>query len=209
VLRSGRERRRITLSRLSRETKVREEIWEALEENDLSRWPNGIYARSLIRQYAERVDLDAEGLVNEFCRHFANGDRRRQTIIREVAELIAHRGELDDPEGPSGVRRRFGDVPAESSPWIDVLKNRAVPAAIAATDLGAVVLLGRLASLVFATSFWPTTAVVALGYHVTVTLTGRRTLGARLVDWARTRVRFSSLERAVGTWNVPDRYIRD
>ena len=73
VLRAYRERRNISLAQLYQETKVSPQIWMALEENDFSRWPTRIYARSWIRQYAKRVGLDPEELVNEFCRLFPQG----------------------------------------------------------------------------------------------------------------------------------------
>ena len=62
----------------------------ALEENDFSGWPTRIYARSWIRQYAKRVGLDPEELVNEFCRLFQHGDRRTETLMRECAVVLGH-----------------------------------------------------------------------------------------------------------------------
>ena len=59
VLRAGRERQEISLAHLSAETKVSPQIWMALEENDFSRWPTRIYARSLMREYAKRVSTVA------------------------------------------------------------------------------------------------------------------------------------------------------
>jgi transcriptional regulator with XRE-family HTH domain len=90
VLRAYRERRNISLAQLSQETKVSPQIWMDLEENDFSRWPTRIYARSWIRQYATRVGLDPEELVNEFCRLFQNGDRRTETLLRECAAVLGH-----------------------------------------------------------------------------------------------------------------------
>ena len=90
VLRAYRERRNISLAQLYQETKVSPQIWMALEENDFSRWPTRIYARSWIRQYAKRVGLDPEELVNEFCRLFQHGDRRTETLLRECAAVLGH-----------------------------------------------------------------------------------------------------------------------
>jgi hypothetical protein len=90
VLRASRERCNISLAQLSAQTKVSPEIWMALEENDFSRWPTRLYARSLIRQYAKRVGLDAEDLVNEFCRLFPQGDRRTESLMRECAAVFGH-----------------------------------------------------------------------------------------------------------------------
>jgi hypothetical protein len=90
VLRASRERCNISLAQLSAQTKVSPEIWMALEENDFSRWPTRLYARSLIRQYAKRIGLDAEDLVNEFCRLFPQGDRRTESLMRECAAVVGH-----------------------------------------------------------------------------------------------------------------------
>jgi len=121
VLRAGRERRCVSLEVLCRETKVRPEIWEALEANDLAAWPAGIYARSLIRQYAERVDLDPEALVNEFCRLFPNGDRRAEPLFREYAAIVAH--ELAFRETASTPARRAGDT-GLSQTWLEAVRVR-------------------------------------------------------------------------------------
>lgn len=124
VLRAGRERRHVSLEVLSRETRVRREVWEALEANDFAAWPRGIYARSLIRQYAERVDLDPDGLVNEFCRLFPNGDRRSEPLFREYAAIIAH--ELSYREPLSAPCRRVGDVsprPADRAVAVDAMER--------------------------------------------------------------------------------------
>ena len=58
VLRAARERRGVTLKQLALETKLSVELWEGLEENDLSRWPKRVFARSYVRDYALRVGLD-------------------------------------------------------------------------------------------------------------------------------------------------------
>ena len=73
VLRAARERRGVTLRQLAAETKLSVELWEALEENNLARWPKRVFARSYVRDYAERIGLDPDEVVNEFCRLFPNG----------------------------------------------------------------------------------------------------------------------------------------
>jgi hypothetical protein len=110
ALRAGRERRKVPLAQIIEKTKVSPELWRALEEDDLSRWPTRIYARSLIRQYAEEVGLDPEELVNEFCRLFPHGDRRADTLLRGHAGLVGH--DLDwrsDPVGGEPPKRRAAD----------------------------------------------------------------------------------------------------
>ena len=89
-LRRVRVQRGISLDRLAVETKVSVEMWSALERNDLSRWPTGIYARSYVRAYALHVGLDPEAIVDDFCRCFPQGDRRVERLVREQAALVGH-----------------------------------------------------------------------------------------------------------------------
>jgi hypothetical protein len=118
VLRVGRERRKVTIEQLTAETKVRPEIWRALEANDLSRFPTGIYSRNLVRHYARRVDLDPEELVNEFCRLFPNGNRRAAPTMRAYSAIVGNGGRgYTEPASPG---RRAGDPPPVSS-WRDVI----------------------------------------------------------------------------------------
>jgi hypothetical protein len=131
VLRAGRERRRVSLGDLCRETKVRPEIWEALEANDLSAWPTGIYARSLIRQYAERVDLHPNALVDEFCRLFPNGDRRAAPLLREFAAIVAH--DLAYREAASTPTRRAGDTGLPPT-WLEAARVRVTGDCVAMLD---------------------------------------------------------------------------
>lgn len=147
VLRAGRERRRVSLARICDETNVSPDIWIGLEENNFSRWPTRIYARNLIRQYAERVGLNPEELVNDFCRLFPCGDRRAESLIREHAALIGHRLEWrEDPPSRYGPpRRRAGDGAAAETPsTCGFLRERA--ASIIADAVG---ILDALTVLVF------------------------------------------------------------
>jgi transcriptional regulator with XRE-family HTH domain len=69
-LRRERERRGITLQDIATRTKIGAALFAALERNDFSRWPGGIYRRSFVRAYAEAVGLDAERTVANFVRLF-------------------------------------------------------------------------------------------------------------------------------------------
>ena len=69
-LRSHRERRGIDLSTIAQTTKIRAGIFEALERDDTSRWPPGIFRRAFIRAYATAVGLDPESTLTEFLERF-------------------------------------------------------------------------------------------------------------------------------------------
>jgi cytoskeleton protein RodZ len=88
-LRRHRERNRIPLEEISRDTRVKLELLEGLEKNDLSQWPRGLYARAYIRAYAAAIGLDGADAVDEFCRLFPHGDRRAEPVIREIAAIVA------------------------------------------------------------------------------------------------------------------------
>ena len=90
-LRRVRIQRGISIQQIAIETNVSASLWEALESNDLSRWPTGIYARSYVRSYAKAIGADVESTVDEFCRCFPHGDRRAEFVIRGQAEIVGHR----------------------------------------------------------------------------------------------------------------------
>ena len=69
-LRQARERRGISLRQVSANTKIAAGALEALERNDISKLPGGIFSRSFVRSYAVEVGLDPDGTVNEFLERF-------------------------------------------------------------------------------------------------------------------------------------------
>jgi cytoskeleton protein RodZ len=69
-LREARERRGVTLRQLANTTKISVSALEALERNDLSRLPGGIFSRAFVRSYASEVGLDPEETVREFLAQF-------------------------------------------------------------------------------------------------------------------------------------------
>ena len=80
----------ISLYQIAEATKVSAVLWSGLERNDFSRWPNGIFARAYVRQYACAIGLDPEATVDEFCRWFPQGDRRAECLVRGQAKIVGH-----------------------------------------------------------------------------------------------------------------------
>ena len=107
-LRRHRERNQISLEQIGKATRVKIDLFEAFERNDLSAWPRGLYARAWIRGYATLVGLDAIDTVDEFCRLFPHGDRRMGKAVQEVAAIVAHPSEYRDDIAPEEDRRRDG-----------------------------------------------------------------------------------------------------
>ena len=88
-LRRYRQKCGISLDEIVAETLVRREYLDAFEQNDLTHWPKGLYARAWIRAYASAVGLDPIDTVNEFCRLFPQGDRRLQPTMEQMASIVA------------------------------------------------------------------------------------------------------------------------
>ena len=69
-LREAREHRGLSLRVIADATKISVRALEALEENDISRLPGGIFSRSFVRAYAVEVGLDPEQTIAEFITRF-------------------------------------------------------------------------------------------------------------------------------------------
>jgi cytoskeletal protein RodZ len=70
MLRRAREARGISLRQIALVTKISAAALEALERNDISRLPGGIFSRAIVRSYALEVGLDAEVAVRDFIALF-------------------------------------------------------------------------------------------------------------------------------------------
>lgn len=179
VLRAARERRGVSLKQLALETKLSAELWEGLEENDLSRWPKRVYARSYVRDYALRVGLDGDEVVNEFCRLFPEwGDRRAEGVIREQAHIISH--ELTWEDLPAPEERRASERAAQAAPgFFGRHRERLIAAAI---DVNATFGLGWL-GVVVGFDYWPSVAIAAVSYTVLGTSFMGRSFGLVASQW--------------------------
>ena len=72
-LRQARERRGVSLRQIAASTKISLAVLEALERNDVSRLPGGIFTRAFLRSYAAEIGLDPEETVREFLARFDQG----------------------------------------------------------------------------------------------------------------------------------------
>jgi hypothetical protein len=113
-LRRHRQRNQISLDEIAAATRVKRELLEGLENNDLAGWPHGLYARAWIRGYATVVGLDPNDAVDEFCRLYPQGDRRGHGTIKEIASIVATTSEYKDEY--SGPRRRASDIESTELP---------------------------------------------------------------------------------------------
>ena len=122
-LRRHRERNLISLEEIASHTRIKRDLLAALERNDLSEWPRGLYARAWMRAYASAIGVDAIDTVDEFCRLFPQGDRRVQPTIQEIAAIVASPSEYrDEFKGISEVDRRGGAL-RSTAPQINMMSK--------------------------------------------------------------------------------------
>jgi len=177
-LRAERERRGISLDTIASVTKVSADLWDGLERNDFSRWPSGIFARAFVRDYARAIGVDADEVVNEFCRLFPIGDRRASRLIQAQAELIGH--SLTYAE--AGGLPIEGDRRAPVEPPPEQRRAKFTPRSMAATiDACSTLGLAAAGSALFHVPFWGVTGLICPLYYAFSIVTLGRTPGQRLV----------------------------
>jgi transcriptional regulator with XRE-family HTH domain len=189
-LRRIRQQRGIPLQEIADRTNVDVELWDAMERNDFSRWPSGISARAFVREYARVIGVDPESAVDDFCRAFPQGDRRRGNIIRAGAELLGGGSQWqDDLADPATDRRRAAEEGRAPTP-MDVARNAVLTrrSRIAAVTLDVVLtasgslLLSRLTHA----NGWAVLGIAALGYHAAGLVSIGATPGSAIVSlWLR------------------------
>ena len=101
-LRQRRERQEIALATISEETKIKLSLLEALERDDVSHWPAGIFRRAFISAYAHAIGLEPDVVVREFL-------ELHPDPIQVVATMSAIAPGDDGARGSGGppIRLRF------------------------------------------------------------------------------------------------------
>jgi transcriptional regulator with XRE-family HTH domain len=129
-LRRFRTRSRVSIEEIATNLRIRPELLEAFERNDLTGWPRGLYARAWIRAYALAVDLDPADTVEEFCRLFPEGDRRTGGTMQEFAAIVAspseYRDEFSHVQGRRSTDPPVSDVPRPSWQALVIQPGRAL-----------------------------------------------------------------------------------
>src|ERR1700693_565864 len=69
-LREAREHRGVSLRQIADSTKIAVSILDALERDDISRLPGGIFGRAFVRSFASEVGLDPEETIRQFLEEF-------------------------------------------------------------------------------------------------------------------------------------------
>jgi cytoskeletal protein RodZ len=84
-LRRAREKRGLSLQQVAAITKISARVLEALERNDISKLPGGIFSRSFVRAYAREVGLDPEETVERFVESFPPEAEERAPVAAAQA----------------------------------------------------------------------------------------------------------------------------
>jgi transcriptional regulator with XRE-family HTH domain len=115
-LRRERELRGIPLREIAEATKVNLRFLEALERDDFSGLPGGLFTRGFIRAYAHHIGADADRLVNAYLYQVNQEQERQAAPRRPTAPRLESRLErrLESRETAS-------TPPARRWPWVAVL----------------------------------------------------------------------------------------
>ena len=70
MMKRARETRGVSLRQIADATKISVSALEALERNDITSLPGGIFSRAFVRSYATEVGLDPEQTVQAFIAQF-------------------------------------------------------------------------------------------------------------------------------------------
>ncbi len=163
-LRRARERSGLSLQAIADHTKVPVTLWHAMERNDFSRWPSGVFARAYVRDFAELVGLDPVETVEEFCRWFPQGDRRAYRVIRSHAEIVGVSPQYaDDALPPEGDRRAAQPGGPASRSFIATPVGQRVVGA--GCDVIAVTAISTIAARLLDIGFLSTLGIVSVAYY--------------------------------------------
>jgi cytoskeletal protein RodZ len=94
-LKAAREQSGVSLKQLSGITKISVAALEALERNDFSRVPGGIFGRAFVRAYALEVGLDPDRTVEEFVAALTRAEREAVTVAQRVGVTAEDRAFLE------------------------------------------------------------------------------------------------------------------
>jgi transcriptional regulator with XRE-family HTH domain len=175
-LRDERERAGVSLEAIAAQTKVARSLLEALERNDVSRWPAGIFRRSFVRSYAKLVGLDPDQTVALFLQAFP--DHAAAGSAKGISGAAARAASL-------AVSRPEASPRLTLAPEVVHWQELVARGGAALTDLMAPVTLALPSGLFGGLSmFWVVLAVVAVLYLTVGTLVLGTTPGLWMMQWA-------------------------
>ena len=166
-LRGERERRQISLSSIAADTKINLALLQALERDDVSRWPAGIFRRAFIRGYAQAVGLDPVAITREFLEQYpeATDDSPREHATKATT--------------PTPLRLSLADDDHLSLLLAQFLSHWRQRCVASVWDFCITLAIGLLAFLIFGV-FWIPFAVGMICYHAAWGIVLGNTPGAYL-----------------------------
>jgi transcriptional regulator with XRE-family HTH domain len=121
-LRQRREEQNIALAKIAEKTKIKQSLLEALERDDISHWPTGIFRRAFIRAYALAIGLDPDVVVREFFEVFPE-----PVEVVTTAGLSAATDAARGTTAPTRFRSLFGSLLRRGAPPDESREEVAVP----------------------------------------------------------------------------------
>jgi hypothetical protein len=168
-LKAERDRRGIPLQAIADSTKIGISLLAALERNDVSRWPKGIFRRSFVREYVAALGLPPEPFVAEFVRLFPDDGPcpcpdDPYVPYLDVADAEATEFRLTLEGGPSATWR--------------TVRTRAL---IAGIEASVVLAVGSIFAWMLGTPVWSASGILALIYYPLASVFLERTPTPHLV----------------------------
>jgi transcriptional regulator with XRE-family HTH domain len=170
-LKAARERKGIALEEIAGSTKVARSLLKGLEENDLSRWPQGLYRRAYLRDYLRAINLPEQSIVAEFVRLFPD---KESPVPAAAVE--------PEREEPCALSLTLAGGRTER---LEKARNHVTAATI---DLAVVLSLSTLAWWLIQADLWATGALVSLAYYSLGTAAIGSSPGMRILEdrsWRR------------------------
>jgi len=96
-LRLQRELRQISLTAIAEQTKIKLSLLEALERDDFSHWPVGLFGRSYMRSYAQAIGLDPTATVREFVERHPGAVESAPAVQSEVQAVAPEKASRRPP----------------------------------------------------------------------------------------------------------------
>jgi transcriptional regulator with XRE-family HTH domain len=169
-LRRERERRNIPLADIAARTKIKASLFEAIERDDASHWPSGIFRRSFMRAYAQALGLDADAIVREFVERFPDPaapdpipppTAAQAALTRLIKEPAAPPESAEHPHAALRLTLVDTGLPFTGGRVLADARRRW---SAAAWDLGSLLAIA-VSIFVFMDSFWMPFGVTALCYY--------------------------------------------
>ena len=107
-LKRERELRQITLREISESTKINLRYLEALERNDFTHLPGGVFNKGFVRAFAEHIGVDAEAMVNAYL---LEEKSQREERNEALSPAVFRPAQDTSPTEPPGKNKADEDKP--------------------------------------------------------------------------------------------------